>query len=217
MTTRANASVVCGNCGQTSEQAVIFSTNEMGSPDLDLRPPEGRRSTMDTWLQACPACGHVAEELDEAPADPAVLTTEAYEAALASPGFPPLARRFLAHAVASGAAADPGGAGRSLLRAAWVCDDAGEASLAADCRRRAAAALGEVPEDADAGPRAAVRVDALRRAGDADEAAAACEAALELPAAAGFLRDVLLFQRRLIGRGDTAAYTLDALEEDGDD
>ena len=217
MTTRATADVECGNCGKTSEQAVIFSTNEFGSPDLDLRPPEGRRSTMDTWLQSCPACGHVAEELDEAPGDPAVLTTEAYEAALASPGFPPLARRFLAHAVACEAASDPGGAGRSRLRAAWVCDDAGEGSLAAECRRRAAAAMGEAPPDENAGPRAAVRVDALRRAGDAEGAAAACEAALELPEATGFLRDVLVFQRGLIERGDTAAYTLDALQEDGDD
>lgn len=36
----------CAVCGKESEQITLASTNTFGSPDLDLRPPEMKRSTM---------------------------------------------------------------------------------------------------------------------------------------------------------------------------
>ena len=220
MTTRAAEVVTCANCGAESEQAVVMSTNEFGSPDLDLRPPEGRRSTIDTLLQLCPGCGRVAYELEEA--DPAVLpgvlASEAYRAALVSAEHPKLSRRFLAFAVAMEAAGDIRAAGQALLHAAWVCDDAGVEEAAAGCRRQAAEAwsrFGGGADDSACATVAAQRVDALRRAGDHEEAAAACEAALGMPGAKSFLGEVLRFQKRLIEEGDAGRHTVAEVGEDG--
>ena len=55
----------CWVCGEMSEQAGLASTNRFGSPDLDLRPPEMERSTMEWWLEECPHCGYVANDLSE--------------------------------------------------------------------------------------------------------------------------------------------------------
>ena len=47
----------CSVCGSKSVQAVIRSTNTMGPPDLDTRPAEMERSTINYWIQTCPSCG----------------------------------------------------------------------------------------------------------------------------------------------------------------
>jgi ribosomal protein L37E len=60
MTTYTRKEVTCANCGAQSSHATLGSTNEFGSPDLDLRPPQMMRATMNAWLQECPACGLVA-------------------------------------------------------------------------------------------------------------------------------------------------------------
>ena len=75
-------SIRCGNCGATSEHTVLMRTNAFGSPDIDLRPPAMQRWIMDTCLQFCPACEYCAPDLSQPPADPAVLRSEAYRAAL---------------------------------------------------------------------------------------------------------------------------------------
>ncbi len=49
----------CTICGTESKFNIITSTNSFGSPDLDLRPPEMRRSTMWLWIQRCPCCNYV--------------------------------------------------------------------------------------------------------------------------------------------------------------
>ena len=41
--------ITCPICEHEFEIYQLASTNQMGSPDLDLRPPEMARSTMDTW------------------------------------------------------------------------------------------------------------------------------------------------------------------------
>ena len=62
----------CVICNKLSEQTQIGSTNSFGSCDLDLRPPEMQRSTMCHWIEVCPYCGYVANnismELDESDA-----------------------------------------------------------------------------------------------------------------------------------------------------
>ena len=60
-----NVESVCYVCGKMSEQMVLVSTNQFGYPDLDLRPPEMERSTMDWWIEECPHCGYVAPDLSE--------------------------------------------------------------------------------------------------------------------------------------------------------
>lgn len=210
MTMIDSNSVRCGNCGAVSEHTVLMSTNAFGSPDLDFRPPEMERSTMDTWLQLCPKCGYCARVLSKAPTDPAVLRSEAYLAALRAAEFPELARRFLAFAVASGSL-EPAVAAQAYLQAAWVCDDAGQPEQAAESRRQSAACFRRCkpfPGDEDGAGMGAVFVDVLRRSGQFADAAAECQAVLARPRATGVIRKVLEYQQRLIGSADIGAHVL---------
>ena len=59
MTTLDEAKKKCAVCGKISAHFEVTSTNTFGAPDLDTRPPEMMRSTMDMWVQECPSCGYL--------------------------------------------------------------------------------------------------------------------------------------------------------------
>ena len=65
MTTFLQEKLTCVICGSTSKHEMLGSTNTYGSPDLDLRPPEMHRSTMDYWVQECPFCGYVYSSIEK--------------------------------------------------------------------------------------------------------------------------------------------------------
>lgn len=209
MTTFFQRQITCANCKKSSGHQILGSTNAFGSSDLDLRPPEMQRSTMGSWLQECPHCRYIAPDLGEAAGDLDVVTTPEYRAVLDDERFPELARRFLAYALLL--KADPVSAGYARLRAAWVCDDAGRAERAAECRGAAAdgMAAGRPFPDTERGVTAgAVLVDVLRRGGRFEESAAECDSLLEYESAKDVLQKVLEYQARLIAARDTAAHTI---------
>jgi hypothetical protein len=215
MTMLDRESVRCGNCGTTTEHTVLVSTNAFGSADLDLRPPEMKRSTMDTWLQLCPHCGYCGPDISKPPPDATLLRSEAYRAAFRSADYPQLARRFLAFAVAAGLT-DPVVAAQAYLHAAWVCDDAGRAGQAAESRRRAAESFRRCQPfggDEQGITLGAVLVDVLRRCGLFTQASAECAALLEAPSATGIVRKVLEYQQQLIALKDIAGHRISACEK----
>jgi hypothetical protein len=57
--------------------------------------------------------------------------------------------------------------------------------------------------------RGAVLIDVLRRAGQLRRAAEECDALLALGSAQGIVRNVLLYQKELIGREDTAGHRVE--------
>ena len=64
MSRMCNVMRKCSVCGTVSEYMALASTNNLGGgPDLDLRPAEMMRSTMNVWLQRCPGCGYVSEDV----------------------------------------------------------------------------------------------------------------------------------------------------------
>ena len=65
MSTIYDREFVCSVCGSAKEYLVIGSTNTMGSSDLDTRPAEMQRSTMQHWVQVCPNCGYAASAVSE--------------------------------------------------------------------------------------------------------------------------------------------------------
>ena len=66
MTTRGSSMVTCSRCGTASRLPFIGSTNRMGAPDLDVRPPSMLRETIDCWIQDCTACGYAATDISVA-------------------------------------------------------------------------------------------------------------------------------------------------------
>lgn len=69
----------CSVCGKTAMYPVLLSTNCWGYPDLDFRPAEMQRSTMNTWLDECPHCGYVAVNIEnELDISPEILKSDEY-------------------------------------------------------------------------------------------------------------------------------------------
>jgi hypothetical protein len=207
MTTYFSRSVTCATCGQSSDHHVLGSTNSFGSPDLDLRPPPMKRDTMGAWVQRCPHCGYCAGELAQPlPGAAEAVKEKPYLLLLGDERYPELARRFLAQAYLL---ADAMASGWARLHAAWVCDDADLDDLAAGCRTAAAECferLGPSADNEEGVVRGAVLVDVLRRARQFERAARQCDALLALASAKEVVRSVLLYQKELIARQDTAGH-----------
>ncbi len=211
MTTFFSEQVQCAVCGATAELQVLGSTNAIGSPDLDLRPPQMQRSTMNTWVQRCPECGFCNGRIDTASPGAAELVESAqYRAQLSDSRLPELANRFLCAAMVA-ASTDNRSAARAKLHAAWVCDDNGLDDAARECRRAAVDLL------ADAAPmndteqvtiEGAVVVDMLRRIGDFPGAAERC-ARLQDKTRDENLLAVLRFQSDLISAQDAACHRVE--------
>jgi len=211
MTTYFQKSIKCVNCRKSSEHRLLGSTNAFGSADLDLRPPEMKRSTMSTWLQECPRCHYIAPDLESTTGNRAIVASTAYRAILADQRFRDLARRFLAHSLLS-IHSDQLSAGLDRLRAAWVCDDGRQTALATECRMLAAECFAKLVPFADSEQgltHGAIMVDVLRRAGQFDWAAALCDELLVLQNARGILRQVLEYHGQRIAARDVRGYTIE--------
>lgn len=208
MTVLGSLNVRCRHCGANSEQTVMVSTSTFGAPDLDLRPAEMKRSSMAAWLQLCPHCGYCVPHISEGVPEGSVLTSDSYRATLRDERYPELARRFLAHALAT-AHSEPVRSAWAYLHAAWVCDDAGSSSLAIEARRIAADLFRRLPPSSDPEQQCAVDavlVDVLRRSGQLDEADAKCRLLLAHRQCTGPVRRVIEYQQRLIAAGDRSAH-----------
>ncbi len=216
MTTFFERDTRCALCGSVTRFSIIGSTNSFGSVDLDTRPPEMRRSTMNGWVQRCKACGYCASVISEAikGAD-AVIKTAEYREQLCAAAYPTLANSFLCKGITDHAARDFASATWALVHAAWACDDAKLLESAAKCRKKAADML-LIAESHDQrvsgqdGGATALLVDLLRRSG---QFVAARRAIVERPAdVPAIITQVLTFQSKLIEKNDTAAYVIsDAL------
>jgi hypothetical protein len=176
------------------------------APDLDLRPGEPVRSTMARWLQACPHCGYAAPDIAEAhPAAAQAVAAAPYRALIADTAHPVLARRFLAWAHVLEETGALHAAAEATLHAAWVADDLNRDDLARLWRHEAVALWRSGPAlDAEQSVRV---MDALRRAGDFAEAAAAAEAlaASDPPEA---VAQVVTLEARLIAAEDAGRHSM---------
>lgn len=224
-TTVVTETVTCRACGATSEQEKLAGTTSFGWPDLDLRPPEMRRSTMRVWLQECPSCGFVAADLSkvsdaERNAIKGHVAGPMWEEFLAGRDGPDaLAKRFERRAFIEWQTNRQGLAGYRMLCAAWDADDRGDLAGAKDYREQAAVflevALANDPDAKEATDWTIQLVETLRRLGSFDKAE---EYADRLIGNASAKIDAIgRFQLRMILELDTNRYTMgDALEDDED-
>ncbi|MBP6507070.1 MAG: hypothetical protein KA257_05850 [Opitutaceae bacterium] len=213
MTTFSSTYVTCGACGQNFEHNALSSTNRFGSMDLDTRPPEMERSTMNAWIQRCPGCGHCASDASVFDRRLMVLLeSENYQGNLVDPNLPPLSAQFVCAGLLLEAALEFVKAGWEFLHAAWVTDDANLANESRKWRTRAAECFGRCLESAELSNEfaielSAVQVDCLRRANRGKEAAPIIDR-LQAEARNPVIDQVMVYQRRLIMNGDNAAHTV---------
>jgi hypothetical protein len=212
--------VECALCGMTNTHDILVSTNTFGFPDLDTRPPEMERSTINTWIQSCSFCGYCFPDIS-IPTEGAseVVSSVAYKQQLNNPEFPKLANHFLCYSLIKEADSDYATAGWACIHAAWVCDDNGFSAGAKECRYKAVHLLqkaketghgfaeGESTEDT-------ILVDLLRRSGQFELALDICNSALKKnPEKA--ISDILYLQKILIGNHDIACHTVDESVKSG--
>lgn len=145
MTTYASEKIKCSICGAVNEYSVLMSTNSFGSPDLDLRPPEMKRSTIGTWVQECPRCGYVAHRVDDdSSVDIEWIKSDDYFTCNGISFISDLAKRFYRHYMISIRDNKKEDACFALIHAAWACDDTGDRTNAVTCRKMAVPLIGQL-------------------------------------------------------------------------
>ena len=125
----------CCKCGSECNVTVLSSTNAMGSPDLDLRPPEMQRSTMHLWLQNCPNCDYVNTEIkNDNGINREFLGDQNYINCDGIKFKNPLAYKFYKYYRITYELEDFEAAYNALLHTAWCCDDAEDIENGKKCR-----------------------------------------------------------------------------------
>jgi hypothetical protein len=196
----------CYVCGKMSEQTVLASTNRFGSPDLDLRPPEMERSTMSWWIEECPHCGYIANNLSEE----TVITKEwlrnnQYISCDDRNFTCSLAERFYKHYLISVANNDHQSAFYAVLHAAWACDDVEDVDNAIYCRKKALKEMSKFVVDNDEKETfLLMRADLLRRTRQFDLLVKEYEGQIF---SEELLNKIATFQVEKAKKQDTACYT----------
>ncbi|MES2791980.1 MAG: hypothetical protein V4719_20365 [Planctomycetota bacterium] len=212
MTMYLEEAQTCAVCGAVVQCEVLCSTNSFGSPDLDLRPAEMERSTMDVWLQECPKCLFVNDRLEHpTPNAKAILASSRYQQVIADTTVPELARKFARYATLN--TEDIEKAGAALLHSAWVCDDEAATERAIAYRSQAADLLLSLQPFEDTEEQVTLGisvVDVLRRALRFSEAKTLARTlfALKCVSATQIMGEILEYQCRLCESGDAACYTV---------
>ena len=223
MTTIFENEVTCTVCGAKQTVQELGSTSSFGAMDLDTRPPEMRRSTMDHWVHECDECGYVASDLGDADeAGQMTSVWHAYLAELHSTQRPRLANRFVCRSLLDEATGDRAAAGWRRLHAAWACDDAEQAEEARVQRRAALAlferarAAGQRAMKSVAGGDEVLLADIARRAGEFEQAAEYCSAGLALPEVPAFVTKLLVLEQEFVAARDIGCHRASEADEAGD-
>lgn len=214
MTRITKVEIECGVCGKESTHSALLSTNSFGSPDLDLRPSEMSRSTMNTWILECPHCGYVASKLNENPEiDTDFIMTDKY---MNCDGFEfekDLAGRFYKGYLIANEKNNIRESYLNLLHCAWVCDDGEDIDNARKIRKLSIGYLDELikmgGEEKD--NFVLMKADLLRRSGEFDRV---IEEYSDMILDEEILNKVITFQIIKARQRDDACYTLNDVEND---
>ncbi|MBR5623856.1 DUF2225 domain-containing protein [bacterium] len=201
----------CAVCGATSSYTCIGSTNSFGAPDLDLRPPPMQRDTMFAWIQACPACGYVADNVsDQTKVTKEWLQSKSYQTCDGIAFRSELAVNFYRRHLICLEEGNPENAFYAVLYAAWSCDDTGDDENARICRKLAASMAVKLIEGGEVNKEnlLLIRADLMRRAGMFDEL-------IEQYSSVSFqnelLSKILNFQIAKAKKKDTACYNVQSV------
>lgn len=138
MTTIAQITHKCSVCGTVSEFTALASSNQMGSPDLDLRPAPMERYTMEYWLEECPNCGYISDQVsDPCDIDIEFLKSDKYRTCDGIGFKSELAKKFYKSYKIDLLNGMERKAFYAILHAAWACDDEKDHENASVCRKKA--------------------------------------------------------------------------------
>ena len=218
MTTLYPTKKTCSVCELISDQTGISSTNEFGSPDLDTRPPEMKRSTISHWVENCPHCGYCNSSIEDSiDGISEIVYSDTYKKLLVNNNYSQLVCSFLCQSFLYESLGEYTKAIWPLFNAAWVCDDNRNYLSAKKCRLKAFELL-EIIWKSDEklikqiGSDYILATDLLRRSGEFEKAKSIIEIGFECQPDE-FISKLLQAQKILIDNGSDLCYTIeDALK-----
>ena len=220
MTTMSEEEVECCVCGTESSHMAIGSTNAFGSPDLDTRPPEMRRSTIYHWIQRCPSCGYCSSDISECNGNiKELVDSKEYQGIIKRRDIAKVAASFLASSFLNQKQHQYAESAWRAIHAAWICDDDNNYEASKECRKEAISMIGAAEEHSQklagqAGASEAITIDLLRRAGIFNKA---LELARETKTKdiEAIISQVILFEEKLLLSEDLDSHTVaEALGEE---
>ena len=229
MTSPIRLDLKCIICGQEQSCLGLASTNTFGHPDLDLRPPEMKRSSMVYWIQECNACGFCAVDISNSSFIPfkkeiEILLKDEYYVQIwkHDERFGPLASRFIRQSLVLDLMKHIAQAAWAELHGAWPGDDSSEIEGDESCRMGAfykfkKCKIYGIKFAEQNGLEEAIMIDLLRRASEFEKANSLCYDTI------GYVDDefvlaLLYFQRDSIWVSDCGRYQIgDVLESMNED
>src|SRR5574341_1373635 len=205
-----------GNKASTHKE--ISSTNAFGSFDLDTRPPEMERSTIDMWAQMCPSCRYSSADISQGNDKVLdVINNDSYQEQINSQEYPKLANAFLCFSLIQENNCEYMGAGWSSVHAAWACDDADYEISAQKCRMRAVSLFQKAKENNQKfakqdGVEEVIIVDLLRRSCQFELAFSICEEVLKKKPEK-IISNIMKLQKMLIKNKDVACHLIADVRE----
>ena len=206
----------CGICKKIGKYTIITSTNSNGSPDLDTRPAEMKRSTVNFWVERC-SCGYcspnVAIILENAVE---FIKSEVYKKQLNKPNFPEIANSFLCWSLIEENNKNLIQACWCSIYAAWIGDDSNNKEAALYSRKRAVNLLKQIIinkqylMDQD-GSDKTIMVDLLRRSGEFEEALNVCNESKDI--SNEILQKIIEYQKNLIKNKDISCHKIIEITE----
>ena len=208
MTTLFHSSKKCGCCGKQINVLEVGSTNAFGSCDLDMRPPEMKRSAMFHFMQFCEHCGYAALDIEEQ----MPMSDELKEILCEKISSGDTIKVFER---AAKIAALKGNTKEKIdylyLIAAWAADDQNDNATATLLRKKI---LANHLQEEELSPEELLQlIDVARRCGE-KKAAAQFLKQLDRCETEPLLKRIAAFQKKLIQNGDTACYTVENVENE---
>ena len=205
MTTLCSRTVICKNCGSPVQTTVYMSTNEFGSPDLDLRPAPMKRDLVHYLIQYCPECGYTGTDIREDPpvkTDFENLLKKSLTIRLNKPAVEELYERA-AQIESLRTPSDKETASSLFLQAAWVADDVQRNAFAIEMRKQALFLKLQIkPYTSD---RILQMIDIARRAEEFEKAEELLSVFPETETR-DIYRKIVVFQQGLIRKKDSGCY-----------
>jgi hypothetical protein len=203
----------CAVCGGKAKYKVLMSTNTMGSPDLDTRPPEMMRSTISFWVEKCSSCGYCANDVGKLLENAKkTISDSAYKTQLSNPGFPELVNKFLCRMLIEDKAGEHKAAIYSAICAGWASDDANMASAASAARQLSIQRILDLNARnehyvAQKGADELLISDMYRRNGEFEKAGRTIEKGLTLEPE-DIIKAILKFELELVEKKDTTVHKI---------
>ena len=203
MTTLFKRLKKCGCCGKQTNVLEVGSTNAFGCCDLDLRPPEMKRSAMFHFMEFCEHCGYTASNIEKTMPMSDELKEILCEKISSSNNVKIFER---AAKIAALKGEEKEYIDYLILIAAWAADDQNDDSTASLLRKKI---LANHQKEEELSPdRLLQLIDVARRCGEMNAAAQFLER-FDKCKTQPLLKLIAAFQKKLIQNGDTGCYTVD--------